>query len=367
MKKNFIIMAISLLISILTVACSGPAEKTIETSAVSATNTDTSNTDGLLPFGFTPKEFYNSFSNAKEANTGELKKISDTESGFIVQSTENDESTILLHSNLAGYVTTISLPFKDITIDSFVNLARAVLKATDTTINYENISETLKFNDPPKTIDDYRFCNSQGISFTLSSTGFRINRDAESPDSYSYSSADVELLTSAGRDNESQTDETNDEAAGKSIPSEYRSALSKAQDYSDMMHMSKAGIYNQLTSEYGEQFSAEAAQYAVDNIEADWDANALKKAKEYNELMHMSKLGLYSQLTSEHGEKFLPSEAQFAVDNIDANWKENALEKAKEYQELMSMSPTALHDQLTSDYGEKFTQEEADYAIENLD
>ena len=83
--------------------------------------------------------------------------------------------------------------------------------------------------------------------------------------------------------------------------------------------------------------------------------------------MHMSKLGLYSQLTSEHGEKFLPSEAQFAVDNIDANWKENALEKAKEYQELMSMSPTALHDQLTSDYGEKFTQEEADYAIENLD
>lgn len=312
MKKKFIIMAISLLISILTVACSGPTEKTIETSDVSATNTD-----GLLPFGFTPKEFYNSFSNAKEVNTGELKKISDTESGFIVQSTENDESTILLHSNLAGYVTTISLPFKDITIDSFVNLARAVLKATDTTINYENISETLKFNDPPKTIDDYRFCNSQGISFTLSSTGFRINRDAESPDSYSYSSADVELLTSAGRDNESQTDETNDEAAGKSIPSEYRSALSKAQDYSDMMHMSKAGIYNQLTSEYGEQFSAEAAQYAVDNI--------------------------------------------------DANWKENALEKAREYQELMSMSPTALHDQLTSDYGEKFTQEEADYAIENLD
>lgn len=37
-----------------------------------------------------------------------------------------------------------------------------------------------------------------------------------------------------------------------SIPAEYRSALNKAQSYSDLMHMSKAGIYDQLTSEYGE-------------------------------------------------------------------------------------------------------------------
>lgn len=43
--------------------------------------------------------------------------------------------------------------------------------------------------------------------------------------------------------------------------------------------MSKAGIYEQLTSEYGEKFSAEAAQYAIDNMEADWNANALKKLK----------------------------------------------------------------------------------------
>ena len=47
------------------------------------------------------------------------------------------------------------------------------------------------------------------------------------------------------------------------------------------MHMSKAGIYDQLTSEYGEQFSAEAAQYAIDNVTADWNANALEKAKSY--------------------------------------------------------------------------------------
>lgn len=47
------------------------------------------------------------------------------------------------------------------------------------------------------------------------------------------------------------------------------------------MHMSKKGIYDQLVSEYGEQFSAEAAQYAIDNMKADWNANALAKAKSY--------------------------------------------------------------------------------------
>lgn len=154
-------------------------------------------------------------------------------------------------------------------------------------------------------------------------------------------------------------------AVADNIPTEYKSALNKAYSYSDMMHMSKAGIYDQLTSEYGEKFSAEAAQYAIDNMDADWNANALAKAKEYSDTMHMSKLGVYDQLISEYGEKFAPEEAQYAIDNVVADWNANALAKAKSYQE-MDMSPSAIHDQLTSEYGERFTKEEADYAIENL-
>ena len=83
-------------------------------------------------------------------------------------------------------------------------------------------------------------------------------------------------------------------------------------------------------------------------------------------MMHMSKQGIYDQLTSEYGEQFSPEAAQYAVDNMQADWNANALEKAKSYQEQMSMSPEAIRDQLTSDSGEKFTQEEADYAIANL-
>ncbi|WP_222838578.1 Ltp family lipoprotein [Olsenella uli] len=42
------------------------------------------------------------------------------------------------------------------------------------------------------------------------------------------------------------------EAATPDVPAEYTSALKKAHTYSDTMHMSKQGIYDQLVSQNGE-------------------------------------------------------------------------------------------------------------------
>lgn len=154
---------------------------------------------------------------------------------------------------------------------------------------------------------------------------------------------------------------------GKKPSIEYQNALKKAESYSKLMHMSKQGIYDQLTSEYGEKFPADAAQYAIDNLNVDYKANALEKANSYSKTMHMSKQGIYDQLTSEYGEKFTAEEAQYAVDNLKADYKANALEKAKSYQKTMSMSASAIYDQLISEYGEQFTAEEAQYAIDHLD
>nr|WP_241393892.1 Ltp family lipoprotein [Clostridium saccharobutylicum] len=81
--------------------------------------------------------------------------------------------------------------------------------------------------------------------------------------------------------------------------------------------MSKAGVYDQLTSEYGEKFPAEAAQYAIDNVKADWKKNALEKAKTYQKSMSMSRSAIKDQLTSEHGEKFTEDEAQYAISNLE--------------------------------------------------
>lgn len=104
---------------------------------------------------------------------------------------------------------------------------------------------------------------------------------------------------------------------GKEPSKEYKNALKKAETYSKIMHMSKKAIYNQLISEYGEKFPADAAQYAIDNIEADWKANALEKAKTYQNTMNMSKKAIYNQLISSYGEKFTKEEAQYAIDHLD--------------------------------------------------
>jgi hypothetical protein len=104
---------------------------------------------------------------------------------------------------------------------------------------------------------------------------------------------------------------------GKKPSVEFQNALRKAESYSKTMHMSKKGIYDQLTSEYGEKFPADAAQYAIDNMKADWKANALEKAKSYQKTMSMSKSAIYDQLISDYGEKFTKEEAQYAIDHLD--------------------------------------------------
>lgn len=151
------------------------------------------------------------------------------------------------------------------------------------------------------------------------------------------------------------------------ISTEFLNALKKADRYANNQHMSKAKLYEQLTSEYGERFSQEAANYAIENVNTDYNQNALIAADSYANKQHMSKLKLYEQLTSEYGEEFTESEAQYAVDNVQTDYNYNALQTAKSYQEHQAMSKESIYEQLVSEYGEGFTAEEAQYAIDNLE
>ncbi|WP_048758349.1 Ltp family lipoprotein [Corynebacterium vitaeruminis] len=141
---------------------------------------------------------------------------------------------------------------------------------------------------------------------------------AVAADSGSVENADIAEDPGAaveGQQDQAEGQEKQDKQDEK-VPTEYKNALRKAKSYSDLMHMSKAGIYDQLTSEYGEKFSPEAAQYAMDNLEVDWNKNALEKARSYQDSMAMSPDAIYEQLTSEYGEQFTAEEAQYAVDNL---------------------------------------------------
>ena len=102
------------------------------------------------------------------------------------------------------------------------------------------------------------------------------------------------------------------------VSTEYQNALAKGLQYANQLHMSKKAIYDQLTSSYGEGFPADAAQYAVDHMTSvDWNANALEKAKQYYNDMAMSKSAVYDQLVSEYGEQFTASQAQYAIDHLN--------------------------------------------------
>ncbi|KSU16253.1 hypothetical protein LMG9449_2139 [Lactococcus lactis subsp. lactis] len=95
-----------------------------------------------------------------------------------------------------------------------------------------------------------------------------------------------------------------------SISREYKNALAKAKDYLEYSAFSKEGLKAQLIySKYPE----DAAQYAVDNVGADWNEQALKKAKDYLDYDSFSNEGLKDQLVYS---KFTEDQAQYAIEHL---------------------------------------------------
>lgn len=115
--------------------------------------------------------------------------------------------------------------------------------------------------------------------------------------------------------NNNETVSTSEDVPG--VSQEYKNALSQAETYSEMMNMSKQAIYDQLVSEYGGNFPADAAQYAIDNLKADYKENALRSAKTYYEELNMSKESIREQLISEYGGQFTEEEADYAIENLE--------------------------------------------------
>ena len=122
---------------------------------------------------------------------------------------------------------------------------------------------------------------------------------------------------SSSKTEQKSNSSTAESSSSEKVSAEYRAALNKAQTYSDTMYMSKKGLYDQLTSEAGEQFPADAAQYAVDHVKADWNKNALKKEKTYQKEMDMSTEAIRDQLTSDSGEQFTQEEADYAIQHLN--------------------------------------------------
>jgi Host cell surface-exposed lipoprotein len=93
-------------------------------------------------------------------------------------------------------------------------------------------------------------------------------------------------------------------------------ALGAAQDYLEFSGFSKAGLIDQLSSEYGDGFPRKDATWAVNHLEVDWRKQAVRSAKDYLDLSHFSRQGLIDQLSSKHGDKYTVAEATYAANQV---------------------------------------------------
>jgi hypothetical protein len=95
------------------------------------------------------------------------------------------------------------------------------------------------------------------------------------------------------------------------------SAVRSAESYLSFAAFSRVGLTKQLTSEYGEGFTPEDAEFAIVYLESagavDWNQEAAESAKSYLDFQGFSRDGLYEQLTSEYGEGFTPDQANFGL------------------------------------------------------
>ncbi|MBK0330585.1 Ltp family lipoprotein [Brachybacterium sp. MASK1Z-5] len=96
-------------------------------------------------------------------------------------------------------------------------------------------------------------------------------------------------------------------------PDDKDAALGDAKTQSDFLYSSKKGIHDTLVFE---GYSEETATYAVDHLDADWNKNALEKAKLYKETGGMSDDDIHEQLTSEYGEQFTKEQADYAIKHL---------------------------------------------------
>lgn len=93
------------------------------------------------------------------------------------------------------------------------------------------------------------------------------------------------------------------------------------------------------------------------------EQNAVDSARSYLDGQAFSRDGLYDQLTSEYGSDFSKKLATLAINFVEkqdeVSWNKEAEEAAESYLDSQSFSCNGLIGQLSSEYGSQFTQKQA--------
>lgn len=204
---------------------------------------------------------------------------------------------------------------------STVEECKKILKTYQSYEKYKELSKELKqlkdeYNKNVIVIPDFSTMSKQDAINWLKEREMKYNIEEEYSDTISENGF-IKQSEKANTEDLKKYRITLTYSKGRRPTQSELNALKKAQSYSDHQFMSKNRLYQQLTSSYGEGFSPEDAQYAIDHVKADWNYNALQKGKSYYTRQNMSKSRVYEQLVSPYGEDFTPEQAQYAVDHLD--------------------------------------------------
>ncbi len=145
-------------------------------------------------------------------------------------------------------------------------------------------------------------------------------------------------------------------------------AVDAAEGYlSEGQGFSEQGLLSQLTSSAGDGFSSSDAEFAINYLNPNWDEQAVDAAGGYlSEGQGFSEQGLLQQLTSSDGDGFTEAQAEYAIDYLHPDWDAQAVDAAKGYMQMGGFSRSSLIQQLTSSYGGGFTEAQAEYAASQV-
>ncbi len=119
-----------------------------------------------------------------------------------------------------------------------------------------------------------------------------------------------------------------------------------------------AAAEEEAAAKEAEEAAAKEAEEAEAKANRE-NEKALKSATNYIKIMAFSEQGLRGQLEFEG---FDSDQIDYAIDNLEVDWNEEAVQSATSYSDTLNMSSTAIYDQLIF---EGFTAEQAQYGIDN--
>jgi hypothetical protein len=156
--------------------------------------------------------------------------------------------------------------------------------------------------------------------------------------------------------------------ASASMTGAQQQAVDAAESYlSEGQGFSNQGLLQQLTSSSGNGFSTSDAEFAIHYVNPNWDQQAVDAANGYlSEGQGFSDQGLLQQLTSSSGNGFTQAQAEYAINYLHPDWDAQAVDAAKGYMQMGGFSQASLIQQLTSSAGAGFTESQAEYAASKV-